>query len=374
MPDKRIGAVLLAAGSSQRMGADKLAMRFGGVTPVEACLSTFMSCKTQFDCIIITASEDNIERVSSIAGRYSGVRVILGGSTRGGSVLRALREIDCDTVAIHDAARCLVTGDIIERSIASANKYGSGIAGIWARDTLHKDGAAIDREGVFMAQTPQSFDRNRILEAYELAQKNDTACTDDCAIFRLAGNTPHYVEGSIMNQKLTGREDVTLFSAVMRSVRSGIGEDTHRLVADRKLILGGVDIPYTKGLLGHSDADVLAHAVIDALLGAAGLPDIGRQFPDSDSAYAGICSMELVKRTAGLIANAGFTVGNVDAVIVAEAPKLAPYIGSMRENIAAALGIEADRVNVKATTTEGMGPEGRGECMSARSVCLLYSC
>ena len=154
-------------------------------------------------------------------------------------------------------------------------------------------------------------------------------------------------------------------------MRIGIGYDVHRLVEERRLILGGVEIDYARGLAGHSDADVLTHAVIDALLGAAALGDIGGNFPDTDSAYAGISSLALAERTATRIADEGYWIANIDATVVCQEPKLAPHIGAMRRNLAGALGVEVGRISVKATTTEKAGPEGRGETISAQAVCLL---
>jgi 2-C-methyl-D-erythritol 2,4-cyclodiphosphate synthase len=154
-------------------------------------------------------------------------------------------------------------------------------------------------------------------------------------------------------------------------MRVGNGYDVHKLAEGRKLILGGVDIPYSKGLLGHSDADVLIHAVMDALLGAAGLPDIGTHFPDTDPAYKGISSRELLRATAKMLEEKKFKVNNIDSIIVAQAPKLAPHIPAMRVNLAFDLKIAGDRVNIKATTTEGLGPEGRGEGIASYAVCTL---
>ncbi len=156
-------------------------------------------------------------------------------------------------------------------------------------------------------------------------------------------------------------------------MRIGMGYDVHRLTKDRDLIIGGVKIPYEKGLLGHSDADVLLHAIMDALLGAAALGDIGKHFPDSDPAYEGICSVELLKKVGEMLLEKGFLIENIDATIIAQAPKMRPYIDRMRENIAAALEIEADQVNVKATTEEGLGFTGAGEGISSQAVCMLTS-
>lgn len=156
-------------------------------------------------------------------------------------------------------------------------------------------------------------------------------------------------------------------------MRVGIGYDVHKLTAGRKLILGGVDIPYEKGLLGHSDADVLLHAIMDALLGAAALGDIGKHFPDTEPQYKGISSMLLLEKTGALLEKEGFLVENVDATIIAQAPKMSPHIETMRENIAKALGVKVSQVNVKATTEEGLGFTGTGEGISAQAVCMLTS-
>ena len=156
-------------------------------------------------------------------------------------------------------------------------------------------------------------------------------------------------------------------------MRIGTGYDVHRLVPDRDLMIGGVRIPYEKGLLGHSDADVLLHAVMDALLGAAALGDIGKHFPDSDPAYKGISSLTLLEKVGDLLGEKGFVVENIDSTIIAQAPKMRPYIDTMRENIAGALGMESDFVSVKATTEEGMGFTGAGEGISAQAMCLLTS-
>ena len=157
----------------------------------------------------------------------------------------------------------------------------------------------------------------------------------------------------------------------MQAVRIGHGYDVHRLAEGRKLILGGVDIPWERGLLGHSDADVLTHAVMDALLGAAGLGDIGKHFPDTDPAYAGADSLKLLEHVAGLLRERGFVVGNVDATVLAQRPKLAPHIPAMRDNLAQVMGVSPDRVNVKATTEEGLGFTGSGEGMAAHAVALI---
>lgn len=154
-------------------------------------------------------------------------------------------------------------------------------------------------------------------------------------------------------------------------MRIGMGYDVHRLTENRKLILGGVDIPYEKGLLGHSDADVLLHAIMDALLGAAALGDIGKHFPDTDPAYKGISSVELLKNVCGLLDEHGYKIGNIDATIIAQKPKMAPHIPTMRENVAKALNIQVDQINIKATTEEGLGFTGEGLGIASNAICMI---
>ena len=156
-------------------------------------------------------------------------------------------------------------------------------------------------------------------------------------------------------------------------MRIGTGYDVHRFTENRKCIIGGVEIPYEKGLLGHSDADVLLHAIMDALLGAAALGDIGKHFPDTDEAYRGASSLELLKKTGVLLEEHTFLIENIDATIIAQAPKMRPFIDRMRDNIAGVLGLDADHVNVKATTEEGLGFTGKGEGIAAQAVCLIAS-
>ncbi|MCR5753376.1 MAG: 2-C-methyl-D-erythritol 2,4-cyclodiphosphate synthase, partial [Acetatifactor sp.] len=156
-------------------------------------------------------------------------------------------------------------------------------------------------------------------------------------------------------------------------MRVGMGYDVHRLVEGRDLIIGGVTIPYEKGLLGHSDADVLLHAIMDALLGAAALGDIGKHFPDTDPAYKGISSVKLLEKVGELLEEKGFLIENIDATIIAQAPKMRPHIDKMRENIANALGVDIEQINVKATTEEGLGFTGNGEGISSQAICMLTS-
>ena len=372
-------AVLLAAGAGTRMGENKLALTFGGKTPLRLCCDAFLQSERPPCTIVIAASEETRAEADALAAEDARIIPTSGGATRGASVLAALRALwengaEEGVVAIHDAARCLVSPRVIDAAVRGAMEHGCGVAAIPMRDTVRNGaGAALPRDGLFLMQTPQAFCFQSILAAYEAAEEAGLFATDDLAVYMAAGHEAHFTEGSIMNQKLTYREDLPFFRAACsgEAPRVGFGEDTHALVAGRDLVLGGVSIPHETGLLGHSDADVLTHAVIDALLGAAALGDIGAHFPDTDERYRGISSLALLQETAALLRAEGFVPGNVDATVIAQRPKLAPHIPAMRENIAETLGIPVFCVSVKATTSERMNDEGAEKCMTARAVCTL---
>ena len=222
-------------------------------------------------------------------------------------------------------------------------------------------------------QTPQCFDRDTYLRVTEqLDPQKARLVTDDASLFELSGLPVRLTQGDYANYKITTREDLP--DAPMQGetkMRIGHGYDVHRLVEDRPLILGGVNVPFEKGLLGHSDADVLTHAVMDAVLGAAALGDIGQHFPDNDPAYAGADSLALARAVAALVEKAGWKVGNIDATILCQRPKLAPHIPAMRQNLAAAFGLPVDAVSVKATTEEHLGFTGEGLGIAAHAVALI---
>ena len=207
-----------------------------------------------------------------------------------------------------------------------------------------------------------------IKRAFEKAYTDNYYGTDDAVLVERLGKEVSIARGSYSNIKITTREDLPL------NVRVGMGYDVHKLTEERKLILCGVNIPFEKGLLGHSDADVAVHALMDAMLGAAAMGDIGRHFPDTDERYKGISSIILLKKVKELIDQEGYTVGNVDITIMAQKPKLAPYIEEMRKNVAGVLKLEIGDVNVKATTTEKLGFVGREEGIAAEAVCIINRC
>ena len=376
---KDTSVILLAAGASSRMGQPKLALPFGGRTALEHALLAFLQVEDSPVLeIILAVSPQTQDLAAGLANQYGAllpIRVCMGGATRGDSVFQARQLARGDVVCIHDGARCLVSWSVIQASIQAARAQGSGVAAIPCRDTLWQaDGAAtLPREGFCAAQTPQSFSRARLVAAYEDAQKAGVAATDDAAIYSRLYGPVTFSAGDLANQKLTVPEDIPLFATLLSppAPRLGYGEDTHRLVAGRPLVLGGVTIPFHLGLLGHSDADALAHAAMDAMLGACALGDIGKLFPDTDPQYAGICSLTLLTQVLRRTLAQGYALSNLDATIVAQQPKLAPHIPAMRAKLAAAMACGQERISIKATTPEGCGPEGALESITVRCVCSM---
>ena len=284
---------------------------------------------------------------------------------------------------IHDGARCLTDGDTIRGTMRGAEETGAAVASVPCVDTVKSVDAAgfvtgtPDRADLRCVQTPQAFRRELIMNAHLAAERDGFIGTDDASLVERVGHPVLLTEGSRRNLKLTTPEDFAMATAFLREenplpeTRIGTGYDVHRLVTGRRLILCGIEIPHTHGLDGHCDADVAVHALMDALLGAAALGDIGRHFPDTDEKYRGISSMKLLDHVCALLRDKGLRPANADVTIVAQAPKLAPYIEAMRTNLAAALCLPAERVNVKATTTEHLGFEGRREGISAQAVAML---
>ena len=318
---------------------------------------------------------ENIKLSDGACGLVSAIA--LGGSTRQESVysgLCALSE-DTDIVLIHDGARPYVTKEIIENVISDTITFGSGVISTKVIDTIKRvdeSGFAVEtpvRDTLRAVQTPQAFSFSEIMNAHKHAQETQYNATDDAALYEsLFGRVKlTEAETAMENKKLTLKSDFEE-SAPSFLFRTGTGYDVHRLVENRKLILCGEEIPYEKGLLGHSDADVALHALMDAMLGACAMGDIGKLFPDSDMSFKDISSMLLLDRANKKILENGFILSNVDITIVCQRPKLSPYISKMRENVASVLSLPIDRVSVKATTTEKLGFEGEGLGISAQAV------
>ncbi len=363
----RIIGILLCAGSAARMGFDKLTTPIMGRTAIERSADALLAGGVTE--LVLTVNDGTRAYVETLAFPVPH-KVVTGGDTRQMSVYHALLAADGDIAVIHDAARAFVTPETVRLCIESAISHGSGIAAIKAVDTAFlmdsDELTPVSREHLYLMQTPQCFRYADIRSAYALLT---APATDDCTLYVRAGFQPTFVPASAANFKLTTPADWARAERMLsQSARYGTGYDTHRLVEGRKLILGGVDIPYEKGLLGHSDADVLVHAVMDALLGAAALGDIGKHFPDTDLQYKGADSLALMRRVGILLAEHGYRIVNVDATVIAERPKLSPHMPAMRQNMADALNVPVATVSVKATTTEGMNDEGRGLCISAQAI------
>ncbi|MCL2488674.1 MAG: 2-C-methyl-D-erythritol 2,4-cyclodiphosphate synthase, partial [Oscillospiraceae bacterium] len=354
----------------------------GGMPVLARTLMAF-DAAVSVDELVVVAQPEDFEIFGGLLDRYritKPVRFAAGGSIRRQSVANGIAvAAGADYYAIHDGARPLISPALIDQTVAAALACGCAAPAVPVKDTLktvNSDGMVTgtpDRGAFLAVQTPQVLSR----EIYEAACRRvgEADLTDDCRLAELAGYPVRLIPGSEQNIKITTPEDILLAEAFLGkeagAMRIGHGYDVHRLCAGRKLILGGVEIPFEKGLLGHSDADVLAHAVIDALLGAAGLGDIGVLFPAADPAYAGADSLLLMRQAMTQVTRAGWQPVNIDATVIAQAPKLAPHIPLMRQQIAAACGIPPDAVNVKATTEEGLGFTGQGEGIAAHTIAML---
>lgn len=390
MSNVKTSAIILAAGAGTRMMSNKTKQLIDicGMTVLERTLMAFSSSKLT-DEIVVVAREGEIDEIKSIVSSYNHskpIKVTCGGSCRAESAKNGFGIIDksSEFIAIHDAARCLITPEMIDKVVEKAHKYGAATAVCGVSDTVKtvdpfgKVTATLPRDNIFRAQTPQVFKTDLYKEAIDKTAEL-SAVTDDNMLLEGIGAEIYAVDLGPTNIKITTSFDLTLAKAILTErgdvfvddLRIGHGYDVHRLVEGRKLIVGGVEIPHTKGLLGHSDADVLIHAIMDSLLGAAALGDIGMHFPDTDEKYRGISSMHLLTCVRDLIAEKGFDVVNVDATLVLQSPKVAGYIPKMISNIAFALGVDESRVNVKATTEERLGFTGREEGAKAHSVVML---
>ena len=364
--------ILLCGGSSQRMGFNKLTVPLGGQSAMQR--SAALLAQSGCHRLVIAVTEDTRPAAEALNAAVP-VTLCAGGKTRGQSVLNALRAADGqpgDIAVIHDAARCFQTQAAVRAAMDSAQKNGSGVAALPMTDSVfeRETQRPLDRSKMVRTQTPQAFRFDRILSAYE--QAGDQAATDDAALYAQYIGPVTFTPGSELGRKLTTPEDWAWAKAMVSVPRIGMGFDTHVLGEGRKLILGGVEIPFEKGLVAHSDGDVLLHALMDALLGAASLGDIGHLFPDKDPQYENISSRILLREVARRLREKGFTVVHVDVTVIAQRPKLAPYFPQAIQNIAEDLGIGKDQVSLKATTTEGMNDEGKGLCISAQAIANLY--
>jgi 2-C-methyl-D-erythritol 2,4-cyclodiphosphate synthase/2-C-methyl-D-erythritol 4-phosphate cytidylyltransferase len=315
------------------------------------------------------------------------LNVLAGGKRRHETLSNGIDSVPDHTtfVLVHDGARPLITPELIGCCLEEAGKHGAAMAALPVSDTLKKvDGAGIitstiDRSSLYQAQTPQVVSVSLLRQAFRQAEADDFEGTDEASFLERIHKKMVVVDGDEQNIKVTRPGDLLIAEMILSrrsekmksDIRIGHGFDAHRLVEDRDLVLGGVPIPHSRGLLGHSDADVLTHALCDGLLGAVGLGDIGVHFPDSDAAYKGISSLKLLRHVISLLKDRGYVLHNADITVVAQAPKLAPYWKDMKTNLARVCGVPEDCFNLKGTTTEKMGYIGREEGISAHAVVLV---
>ena len=370
-----IGVIVCAAGKGTRAGFEKnkLLIPFEGSTVLEKTLSAFNY--PTIDEIIVTSSERDFAEISLLCEKMENAKVVLGGETRTQSVYNALKVATADIVLIHDGARPFVTRKVIEGCIACVQENGSGICAVECRDTVAvvADGKIItvpNRKNLRQMQTPQGFYREKILSAYEMAmQDNSSSFTDDSSVFARYCEEPCVCEGDSKNVKITYAEDFTNNVA-----RCGFGIDTHAFGKEQDyIVLAGVKIPSHSGLIAHSDGDVLVHAVMDALLSAAGLKDIGHYFPDTDEKWKGASSMLMLGQVVSLIEKEGYGVKNISVAIQAEKPRMKKYIDEMKNALAKALKIDETAVGISAGTNEGLGYIGEGKGITVNAYALLHS-
>jgi 2-C-methyl-D-erythritol 4-phosphate cytidylyltransferase/2-C-methyl-D-erythritol 2,4-cyclodiphosphate synthase len=383
-----VTAIIAAAGVGRRLGTavPKQLLELGGRTILERSIAAFADHPRVQD-VIVVLPRDIASAPPAWLQRRRNVRVLEGGERRQDSVANAVDAVKevTDVVLVHDAARPFVTADLISDSIDAAVTHGAAIVAQPVSDTVKRARAGsagarvvetLPREAIFLAQTPQAFRREVLREAVALG-RSGIAATDEAALAEQAGHVVHIVPGTADNVKITTPDDLHRArrrinaDASQTTGRIGTGYDLHRLVEGRRLVLGGVVVPFERGALGHSDADVICHASTDAVLGAACLGDIGRHFPDTDPKWQDAASLDLLRAAVELVRRHGFSVVNVDVVVILERPKLAPFVDAIRANLAAVFAIAQERVSVKAKTNEGVDAVGRGEAIAAHAVCLL---
>jgi 2-C-methyl-D-erythritol 4-phosphate cytidylyltransferase/2-C-methyl-D-erythritol 2,4-cyclodiphosphate synthase len=384
----RVAGIVAAGGSGVRAGTAKQWLVLGGETVLRRAVRALAACPAVDELVLVVPPGEEGRGAREASGLGKPARVVAGGAARADSVRNGLAAADgCAVVLVHDAARPFATPGLAARVAEAAARDGAALAALPVTDTVKRaapraapdripEGVArvaetLDRSTLWLAQTPQGFRRDLLLRAYEAAGAEAALATDECALVERLGAPVTLVPGEPGNFKLTGPADLDRARAALEApVATGVGYDTHRFAPGRRLVLGGVEFE-GDGLLGHSDADVCAHAIGDAILGAAGLGDLGRHFPDTDPRWKGVSSLVLLREIVRKAAERGWAVGNADVTLAAKRPKIAPRAGEMGARLAEALGVAPAQVNVKATTGEGMGFVGREEGIAAHAVALL---
>lgn len=377
----RIAAILVAAGSGSRFGADtpKQFLTIAGKQVIRHAAEALAPHVTLIQPV------GDAEPIAAALAGLAHLPTVPGGATRQDSVragLEALAPYAPDIVLIHDAARPVIPARTVPDLLAALERAPGAIPAVPVADTLKRaDGdavvATVPREGLFRAQTPQAFRFATLLALHRIALHGagtDATATDDASLLEAAGQTVLLVAGAEDNIKLTYPEDAVRLERALSAhliPRVGTGFDVHVLAAGRKLILCGVEVPHDKGLAGHSDADVGIHALCDAIYGALAEGDIGRHFPPSEADWKDADSARFLAHAASRIAARGGMLANVDVTLICERPKIAPHAGAMMARLAQIMGVDVSRVSVKATTTEKLGFAGRGEGIAAQAVATV---
>ncbi len=369
-----VAAIILAAGRGTRAGGGlpKQWRTLAGQSVTERAVRAFSDHPNVDRLVLVVHADDQVP------DHLAEFQIAIGGATRQASVLAGLCAVEgtVDQVLIHDSARPIVRPDLIDRVLDGLRDCAGAAPALGMRDALWTGQAGrvtdtIRRDGLYRAQTPQGFRLEAILAAHRAFQ-GDAA--DDVEVALSAGLDVAIVEGDEDNLKITAAADFDRAARVLgesMDIRTGTGFDVHRFGPGNQVRLCGVDVPFDRGLQGHSDADVGMHAVTDAIYGALAEGDIGRHFPPSDPQWKGTESAVFLAHARDLAADRGFAIGNVDCTLICEAPKIGPHAPAMQDRLARILGIDRDRVSVKATTSEKLGFTGRGEGIAAQAVATL---
>jgi len=370
-------ALIVAAGKGERLGGGipKQFRLLGGKPILRWAVESLINHPAVRAVRVVVGEDQHDIATTALAGLEIG-DLITGGAERAGSVRAGLRAIDTDAVLVHDAARPFCPPEVIDRLLASLEFFEGAAPVLPVGDTLARIGDTlgepVDRSGLARVQTPQAFRLGALKSAYELW--SGASPTDETTVVRAAGMKVAAVEGDPALEKLTFQADFDRAEQWLNGrlvPRTGMGFDVHAFSGEGPIMLGGVEVPHGRGLAGHSDADVVLHAITDALLGAAGLGDIGEHFPPSDPRWKGAASARFLSFAVGLLHEKGGLVDHIDCTVIAEAPKIGPHRQAMRERIAEIAGLDVEQVSVKATTTEGLGFTGRREGIAAQAVASI---
>ena len=385
----RASVIVVAGGRGERLGGaiPKPLRPIGGRSLLERSISPFDAIEAIHEIVVVLPPALMSPPPECLSRFRTGVRIVAGGDRRQDSVALGFDAVSArsDIIIIHDAARPFCTPELAQRTLDAVSESGVAIAAVAAQDTV-KEGEVqsgidmvvrtVPREKIFLAQTPQAFTRPILRDAIAIGRSGGVG-TDEAALAEQAGYPVRLVEGDPRNIKITTEADLALAEEMTSrrepssQIRVGLGYDLHRVVDGRPLVLAGVTIPGGRGLLGHSDADAVCHAVTDAILGAANAGDIGEHFPDDDARWKNASSLELLGRATAVIRDRGFGVNNVDVVVITDWPKIRDHADSMCQQLAQALGVSPDVVAIKGKTSEGVGPVGLGEAIAVHAVALV---